>query len=131
MTDVHAIKASISVLLSAGIWGQFAESFPEQIPLVAFSGFFGGLSRWIALREKWWPDGLGTIVVGVTAAVFLSPIAEPLLSPVVGKLEMEPVVANMFGGFVTGLMGVSLIGLLLDVIRARRKEVQDDPRNEG
>lgn len=111
--------------MSMGIWAPVIAQLPEHLPLVAFSGLAGGIARWVALRERLWPDGLGTIVIGLTAAVFLWPLGEPMVEPVLGRLDMEPATAVMFGGFVTGLMGVSLIGWLLDVARARQKGGSD------
>lgn len=131
MTDIQVIKAGVSTLASAGIWAPVIALFPEYAPLVVFSGFFGGIARWIALREKLWPDGLGTVVTGATVALFLWPVAEPIMEPALGTLEMEPTTAVMFGGFVTGLMGVSIIGWILDVIRAKRKEVKDAEDDDG
>ena len=120
MSNFHGLKASLSSVASAGIWAPIATSLPEHVPLIAISGFFGGLARWIALKERLWPDGLGTLVTGMTVAVFLWPVGQPFLEPAIGKLEMDPVTAMMFGGFVTGLMGVSMIGWLLDIVRAKR-----------
>lgn len=117
---MHEVKAMANVVLSAGIWAPIVAQLPEHLPLVAMSGLAGGIARWIALKERAWPDGLGTIVIGMTASVFLWPLGQPLVEPMLGKLEMEPVTAVMFGGFVTGLMGVSLIGWLLDIARAKK-----------
>lgn len=130
MTELHAIKATVSSLISVGIWAPIAASVPEYVPLVAFSGFCGGIARWFALKERWWPDGLGTIVTGTTVAAFMWPVAEPILEPFLGRLDMEPSTAVMFGGFITGLMGVSLIGWVLDVIRAKREDANADDRDK-
>jgi len=130
MSDISIAKAGISTVLSTGIWAPVVALFPEYTPLVVFSGFFGGVARWIALQEKAWPDGLGTVVTGATVALFLWPVAEPMLEPMLGQLEMEPTTAVMFGGFVTGLMGVSIIGWILDVIRAKRKEIDNAESDE-
>lgn len=128
MTDLHVFKAALSAAVSAGIWGPIVSQLPEHMPLVAISGMCGGITRWIALQERWWPDGLGTIVTGVTAGVFLWPLAQPLIEPALGRLDMDPTTSVMFGGFVTGLMGVSIIGWLLDVVRAKREgsDAQND-----
>ena len=98
---------------------------PEQIILIAFSGLCGGVSRWVAAREKFWPAGVSSVLLGIIAAIFLWPVAEPTLEPMLGRLEMDPITRVMFGAYTTGLMGVTLITLITDFRIAKRREDEE------
>lgn len=118
-----AIKAA-GVVLASTWW---VPEFPEHTVLVLLSGLAGGVCRWFAAREKIWPHGLSSVIVGGLTAVFLWPLGEPALAPWTGKLEMDPLTTTMFGGFITGLLGISLIGFVLDF---GRKRMTEDDKNE-
>lgn len=120
-------KAALALVLSALM---FVPELPNHFPMVVIAGFCGGLVRFIAERERFWPTGLGTIITGMVTAAFLWPVGQPWVEGFLDtKLSLEPVTAAMFGGFVTGVMGVSLIGLILDFTRARREKVNAE-RND-
>lgn len=84
----------------------------------ALAGAAGGVVRWVTLREKW-QDGLASLVVGALCALYLGPIVEPLLEPAIGKIAPSGN-SDQFAGFVVGLGGISLTGLLIDIIRLWR-----------
>lgn len=118
-----AVTSAVGVALASAYW---MPAVPEHVPLVALSGLAGGICRMFAAKEKLWPQGFSSVVVGMLAATFLWPVGEPFLEPLIGNLEMEPEVSIMFGGFVTGLLGVSLIGLFVDFGRSKREARDDD-----
>lgn len=117
-------KAGAQSVVSMAVLAPFLAQFPQHIPLVAFAGLCGGVARWIADRQKLWPRGLGTILTGIMAAVFLWPVVRPLTESWTGRLDMDPETALMFGGFVAGLSGVTLIGAFVDVISSRSKRIE-------
>lgn len=121
-----AITKTAMVVSAAVLSVPLIGDLPAHLPLVAFSGLMGGFCRWFALREKGWPDGVGSVVLGTIAAVFLWPLAEPIFGPLIGKIALEPSTSHMLGGFLTGLSGISLIGLFLDFIRARRRQQENN-----
>lgn len=123
------LKNLAAALVAVGVWAPIAAQLPETLPIVAASGFCGGLVRVIALRERLWPQGLGSIVTGCIVGVFVWPVAEPMLSPWLGSLKLDSITRLMFGAFVTGLMGVSLVGFFLDKTRAI-KILKTQPRGE-
>jgi hypothetical protein len=86
------------------------------------AGALGGLVRWLTLRDHW-IDGLIAIIVGAICAAFISPLALPALSPFLGQIGMPPESVNGFSGFLIGVGGISVSGLLLDVWRLRRKMI--------
>lgn len=86
----------------------------------ALAGALGGLVRWITLREKW-TDGIAALIVGAICAMYLGPLIEPLLAPTIGQIAPGRD-ATGFSAFVVGIGGISLSGLLIDLIRARRAQ---------
>jgi hypothetical protein len=94
------------------------------------AGALGGLVRWLTLRDHW-SDGIIAIIVGALCATFVSPLALPALTPLLGNVGMPPESVNGFSGFLIGVGGISVSGLLLDVWRLRRKMLRATPPNEG
>ena len=88
----------------------------------ALAGALGGLVRWITLREHW-IDGIAALIVGAICAMYLGPLIEPILTPTIGKIAPGRDAAG-FSAFVVGLGGISLSGLLIDLIRARRTQAK-------
>lgn len=87
----------------------------------AVAGAAGGVVRWITLREK--PRvGITSIIVGAICSIYLQPLVVPLLEPVV-KFAPDANVAG-FAGFVVGLAGTTVSGLLIDFFRLRRAEIK-------
>jgi hypothetical protein len=87
----------------------------------ALAGAAGGVVRWVTLRERW-PDGLASLFVGAICALYLGPLVEPLLKPVIGAIAPTGDSAG-FSAFVVGLGGISITGLIIDIFRARRAAV--------
>lgn len=78
------------------------------------AGAAGGMVRWLTLRQSW-KEGLVALIVGSICALYLGPIVDPLVTPIIGKIAPggDP---RGFASFFVGLGGVSLSGLLLDFI---------------
>lgn len=94
----------------------------------AVAGALGGLVRWVTLREHWM-DGCASLVVGSIGAVYLGPLVAPILNPVIGQIAPNSD-GSGFASFVVGLAGISLSGFIIDLIRARRKQVMKDQRGK-
>lgn len=84
----------------------------------AFAGAAGGLVRWLTLRENW-RDGLVSLVVGSVCAIFLGPLAAPMLRPFVGAISPGSN-ADGFSSFVVGLGGIGLAGFVIEALRLFR-----------
>ena len=115
---------------AAGSLAAFLMLFPEHMPLLVFCGLCGGLIRALrVLRDthfNGWGrvfDALLALVSGVFSAVFLWPVVRPILQPIVGPLDMEPTTAVMFGGFIAGLLGTTLIGAIIDGFQVALQKV--------
>lgn len=99
---------------------------------VALAGAAGGLVRWLTLRPRW-SDGIITVVVGSITAIYLHPLAEPLVNSILGNVVVEEASRSAFSGFVIGLGGVGLAGWVMDVIAAkmrRKREKEEDDDDE-
>lgn len=114
-----------------GLTDWLLAQFPEYTALAAIAGIMGGTSRWIGKRQAWWPHGLGSILAGLMSAVALWPLGQWLVSGKVADLNMDPRTAVMFGAYITGVTGVSLIGMLIDLGEIRRRDVKggDDDKD--
>lgn len=87
---------------------------------VAIAGGLGGLVRWLTLRTHWL-DGLISIIVGAICALYLGPLAEPAISAMVGTFVPDPTSRASFSGFIIGLGGISVAGLVMDLWQKRRR----------
>ncbi|QBR35417.1 hypothetical protein ETW23_03940 [Leisingera sp. NJS201] len=86
----------------------------------ALAGAAGGLVRWLTLRENW-RDGVVSLVVGSICAIYLGPLVEPVLAPVVGKITAGGDAAG-FSSFVVGLGGIGFSGFVIETLRRFRAE---------
>lgn len=103
----------------SGFW----EWVGSDIGKAAVAGALGGIVRWITLRER--PaDAAGSLIVGSICAVYLGPLVEPILKPVIGAIAPQGDPAG-FASFVVGLGGISLASFVIDVFRARAKGGDD------
>ena len=95
--------------------------FAGDKPSAVMTGAAGGVVRWVTLRENW-RDGLASLVVGAICALYLGPLVEPLLEPMIGDISPNGD-AGGFASFIVGLGGVSISGLIIDALRLRRSQV--------
>ena len=96
---------------------------------LAIAGALGGVVRLLTLRERLWPDGAISVIVGCLCALYLGPLAIPSLEPILGKLIVDPISRGTFSGFLIGVGGLSVSGFLIDVWRARRKFIEDQTKS--
>ena len=61
------------------------------------------------------------MLVGGICAIYLGPLVEPLLQPVIGAITHSRD-AEGFSSFVVGLGGIGIAGMLIDVTRRYRAE---------
>ncbi|MCW1920810.1 hypothetical protein NX862_18785 [Rhodobacter sp. KR11] len=111
----------------AGQNGDFVSWFTSDQARAALAGAAGGVVRWVTLRERW-QDGFASLIVGAICALYLGPVVEPLMKPVIGDIAPNGD-SSGFASFVVGLGGISITGMIIDLIRARRvaaRKRQDD-----
>lgn len=121
MMAIKTAVVSLGVASATGIWLPALGELPESLPLLAVSGLAGGITRWLAKRERIWPDGFSTVISGFTSAIFLSPLAHTVVGPSLARIEMDPRTAILFGGYTAGLLGVVLIGMIIDIGEKKRE----------
>ena len=91
----------------------------ERTQLVV-AGALGGLVRWLTLRDHW-TDGLVSIVVGAICSLYVSPLALPALSPLLGNIGMPLDSVTGLSGFLVGIGGITASGFFIDLWRARKR----------
>lgn len=89
---------------------------------LATAGALGGMVRWLALREDW-QSGLVSLIVGAICAVYVAPLAVPVFDSVLGKVVPSEASRAGFAGFVVGVGGIAVAGLIMDVWKARRQQI--------
>ena len=90
----------------------------------ALAGALGGVVRWLTLRER--PkEAAASLFVGAACAVFLGPLVEPIMEPIMGKLAPTGD-ATGFASFVVGLGGISIASFVIQIFRARQQSNAGD-----
>lgn len=92
---------------------------------LAISGALGGVVRWMSLREDW-RTGLTSLLVGAICAVYLGPLAIPIIEPIVGKIVVDEASRQGLSGFIIGIGGIAVAGFVIDIWKARRKQTEGD-----
>lgn len=101
-------------------WADLMGWLQSDAGQMAMAGAAGGLVRWLTLREHW-RDGAVSLIVGSICALYLGPLAEPMLAPVVGKIAAQGD-AKGFSSFVVGLGGIGIAGFVIETLRRFRSE---------
>ena len=84
-------------------------------------GALGGVVRWLTLRHTW-QEGLVTIIVGGICAMYLGPLAIPILEPFIETIAPAGDPGGL-SSFLIGMGGISISGLILDIFDRRRRDV--------
>lgn len=87
----------------------------------ALAGAAGGVVRHLTLREPLWPNSIANVVVGSLSAIYLSPIAAPLLEKLLGKIDGG---ADL-GSFLIGLGGMTASNMVITAWSIRRKQLEE------
>jgi hypothetical protein len=97
----------------------------------ALAGAAGGLVRWLALKSS--PiDGLISMVVGLICAIYLGPLALPLLEyGGLGKVVVEEVNRASFAGFIIGMGGIGVAAFIIDMLARVRDFRKKEAGNGG
>jgi fluoride ion exporter CrcB/FEX len=92
---------------------------------VVISGALGGVVRWLTLQESW-RTGMVSVACGAICAVYLGPLVEPVLRPVLAVALTEHEARSSFAAFVIGLSGITLSGFIIDIVRARKAAITNE-----
>lgn len=91
----------------------------------ALAGALGGVVRTLTLRSDW-REGIANLAVGGICAAYLHPLVLPILFPTLGKLGLEDAQIVGLSGLLMGIGGMTFVGFILDVIKARRAATGGD-----
>lgn len=83
------------------------------------AGAAGGIVRTFALQQRSWRDLLINMSSGALCSLYLGPGVEAFLTSWVGDLYLEPANLTSLAGFLAGLAGITLAGIVIDFARAR------------
>lgn len=112
------------------VWEFFTGHVDAAAIQTGIAGTTGGAVRWMTLRSDW-KTGLIGLAVGGLASIYLSPIVQPLLGPVLGLVTDDVFQKANFSGFIVGIGGITLTGLVIDLISARRRKFDADGDGKG
>ncbi|MDR5654889.1 hypothetical protein [Ruixingdingia sedimenti] len=105
-----------------------ADLLPNGAAAAALAGVAGGVVHWIVNRKN--PRaGILAVVVGGMTAVYIGPFASSIIGlPIVAVNAMTGGDADpgMFGAFVCGLAGVSIVELIADFVERRKRDLKND-----
>lgn len=96
--------------------------FSNETTLIMSSGAAGGIVRWFTLKEKF-IIGVSSIIVGTLCAVYLSPLALPIVELFLGKILIDVNKQLTFSGFIVGLSGAQAPGLIIDVWKGASERI--------
>lgn len=103
--------------------------FGSEPGKAAVAGALGGIVRWLTLRPSW-KEGAATLLVGMICAVYLGPLALPLVDGSVGRVIPGGDMAGL-SSFLVGIGGISLSGLLMDIFDRRRSDLKGGGDDAG
>ena len=86
----------------------------------ALAGASGGIVRSLTLKQRV-RDSLASAIVGALSAIYLGPVAVDLVSQWFG---IELTGDTSLAGFLTGLLGITFTGFLIDTARKHRNAVE-------
>lgn len=102
--------------------------FPENSEITATAGFMGSICHWIA-NKKNFREGVLCLITGTISAVYLSPIIAPMLS---AAFQTTSDVPQSISAFFCGICGISLSGVLIDIVHFRMRSMREkEGNNEG
>ncbi len=108
-------------------WIIYVEAQPLGIIL---AGALGGLVRSLTLKEAW-QASLTNIVVGGICALYLIPLVQPILLPVMKDFITEGSDASKFAAFMIGLGGGTVSGFVIDLWKFRARQNTGKTGNGG
>ena len=95
--------------------------FPDGVEKTAMAGFCGAIVYWIT-NKKSPRDGLLCMIVGVISAIYLGPLIEPIIAK---AFETTSELPQTLSGFICGMCGISLNGLILDLVHFRTRAIRE------
>lgn len=89
------------------------------------AGALGGVVRWITLKESA-KEGAASVICGAICAVYLGPLIQPAITPLLGTFVVEEASRSAFGGFILGLGGITVSGFVIDFLKGWARKGKGD-----
>lgn len=89
------------------------------------AGALGGVVRWITLKESM-REGAASVICGAICAVYLGPLIQPAITPLLGTFVVEEASRSAFGGFILGLGGITVSGFVIDFLKGWARKGKGD-----
>lgn len=89
----------------------------RALGLAALAGAAGGLVRTFALKQRTWREFVINITAGAVCSLYIGPVLQPFLVPLIGELGTEANITS-FSGFIAGVCGITAAGWLIDALPA-------------
>lgn len=89
------------------------------------AGALGGVVRWITLKETA-REGVASVICGAICAVYLGPLIQPAITPLLGTFVVEEASRSAFGGFILGLGGITVSGFVIDFLKGWARKGKGD-----
>lgn len=88
------------------------------------SGLAGSI---VAAVTKWdgWTATLRKLIVGTIAAMYLSPLAAPIIRAGFGVIDVPKEGADGVSGFVVGMCGIVIIEVMMNAVKFQRGAAND------
>ena len=90
---------------------------------LVIAGAMGGVVRWLTLRESW-QEGVVSLAVGGIMALYVGPVAIPLVGPMLSTIVVDHDSVAGFSGLMVGLSGMTVARWLMDVWSGRISDVE-------
>ena len=82
------------------------------------AGALGGAVRGAALKLPWGEAAIA-VFVGGACAKYLYPLGNAIVDPIISRITSGPDQSAGLGGFVIGVLGLALVGALMDIFKQR------------
>jgi hypothetical protein len=94
---------------------------------VAVAGAFGGVIKWVRLKEPW-REGVISVFSGAIIARYLGPLTLAILDPLLVHVADDPSARATLSGFIIGTIGIAAVGMVIDLFKARVAKTQGDQK---
>lgn len=109
------------------VWRAVLAALQSDYASLGLAGISGAIAAAIA-DWRGWAQLLRKAVVGAICAVYISPLAVPMLQFFLPGIGVPEDRAPELGGFLMGMLGIVLVEFLLHVVSVRRQLLEGERR---
>jgi len=90
--------------------------FDHDQLLNALAGALGGAVKGMA-QQLPWKQQVVAIMVGAACSIYMAPLGDSMLSPLLGHVLANDKQVVGLGGFIVGIIGIGLVGFVLSLFK--------------